>query len=243
MKSDGASAIRLTDLETVLTTTRAVRKRLDTDRPVPREVLTECLTLALQAPTGGNAEDWRWILVGDPGVRERIGEHYRSCYQEFVLDPLQQDGATGPSTSGRLGGVNSDGSMSETMRKILDGADHLAKIVDQVPWLVVVCALRPNPEQGGPGTTAALYGSIFPAVWSFQLALRSRGLGSVLTTLPLNRPDELARILGIPEDATICAVLPVAHTLGTSFRQAPRRPLEEVAFIDAWGTPLTQEEP
>ena len=106
-----------------------------------------------------------------------------------------------------------------------------------LPWLVLACATRPNPEldPAAAGTTAAVYGSVFPAVWSFQLALRSRGLGSVITTLHLHAAGEVARILGIPAGVTQACLLPVAYTRGVDFRPAVRRPVTEVVYWDCWG--------
>jgi nitroreductase len=223
-----ATAPILDDLNTVLTTTRAVRRRLDFDRPVARETLVECLELAIQAPTGGNAQDWRFVLVDDPLVKRAVGDVYRRCFDEFVRRPLAA-GLDAPAARGRL-------DRSESVRRILAGAEYLAENIDRAPWLLVACATRPNPEHDpvAAGTVAAVYGSVFPAVWSFCLALRARGLGSIITTLHLNRADDVATLLGIPPDVTQCCLLPVAYTLGTDFRPAVRRPLEDVLFFNRW---------
>lgn len=228
------TALPITDFETVLTTTRAVRRRLDFDRPVPRETVLDCLRIALQAPTGGDAEDWRFILVGDPEVRRRIGEEYRRLF-DLNIRP-------------RMGKILGGGTMraeppkqpleEETRRRkarVYSGAAYLAENIGRAPWLVLACATRPNPSSS---IAAAVYGSVFPAVWSFQLALRSRGLGSIITTLHLRDPETVTRLLGIPEGVTQCALLPVAYTVGTDFRAAPRRAVDEVVFLDGWGRPL-----
>lgn len=226
-----ATAPILDDLHTVLTTTRAVRRRLDFDRPVSRETIVECLEVALQAPTGGNAEDWRFVAIDDSDVCNQVAALYRACYDEYVRTPLDAAGQDAPEVRGRLG-------LSDSTARILAGAAYLAENIHRAPWLVVACATRPNPEHDpiASGTTAAVYGSVFPAVWSFCLALRSRGLGSIITTLTQNRPEALADILGIPEGTTQCCLLPVAYTLGTDFKPAPRRPLNEVLFWNHWGT-------
>ncbi|MEU5877809.1 nitroreductase family protein [Spirillospora sp. NPDC047279] len=232
-----------TDLNHVLTTTRAVRLRLDHARPVPAGVIGECLQLALQAPTGGAAEDWRWLVVGDPGRKAALGELYLAAYEEYVLGPLRSDEGTGNRVvKGRLGGVGADGRVSDRTRRILDGADHLARTIGQAPYLVVPCATRPDPATGGPGTASALYGSIYPAVWQFNLALRARGLGTVITTLHLHHARRAAEILGIPEDVVQVTLLPVAYTEGTDFKVAARRPVNQVAYLDRWGSPFPYED-
>ncbi len=221
----------LRDFEQVLTTTRAVRKRLDFDRPVARQDVVDCLDLALQAPTGGGAEDWRWLVIEDRAVREQLGGIYRRAFEEHVARPLAE--ADHPSTRGRL----RDRDDAKTA-KMLDGARHRAHNIHRAPYLVLPCATRPNPAEDptAGGVVAAVYGSVFPAVWSFQLGLRSRGLGSLITTLHLHHEDEAAELLGIPDGTTQCCLLPVAHTLGLDFRSAPRRGQDEVVFWDHWRT-------
>ena len=223
----------LTDFETVLTTTRAVRRRLDFDRPVPREVVLECLDLALQAPTGADSEDWRFVVVGDPDVKQAVGAEYRRAFDTHVGPRLS--GLL--DTTGPVDGHETPEAEAARLRKarVYSGAAHLAENIGRAPWLVLACAGRGRPT---PANAASLYGSVFPAVWSFQLALRSRGLGSIITTLHLREPDRVAEILGVPDDVTQCALLPVAYTIGTDFRRAPRRPVAQVAFRDRWGQPL-----
>lgn len=218
----------LTDIDDVLTTTRAIRRRFDFDRPVPRSVIVECMELAIQAPTGGNAQDWRFVAVSDPATREALAEVYRGCFETYVREPLSA-GLNAPSARGRL-------DRSPAAERMLAGAAYLADNIQRAPWLVLACATRPNPEQdtAAAGTTSAVYGSVYPAVWSFCLALRSRGLGSIITTLAQNREEDVARILGLPGEATQCCLLPVAYTLRTDFRRAPRKPLEEVVYWDRW---------
>lgn len=222
----------LTDLETVLTTTRAVRRRLDFDRPVARETLVQCLDLALQAPTGGGAEDWRFVVVGDAEVRARLGELYLRAYREHVERPLAES-LDHPVARGRLRATR-DGATA----RMLDGARILAENLGRAPYLVIPCATRPNPavDPTAGGVVAGVYGSVFPAVWSLQLALRSRGLGSVITTLHLHHEAEAAELLGIPDGVTQCCLLPVAHTIGLDFRPAARRPQAEVVFWDHWSS-------
>lgn len=225
----------VSDLDLALTTTRAVRRRLDFDRPVGIEVLDECLTLALQAPTGGNRQDWRFLVIRDPNVRGEVAAVYERAYDEHVAAAIAR-GRDDPEVRGRLGAGDTP-EQAARMDRILTGAEHLARNLHRVPALVIACATRPDPQQGGGGTVSAVYGSVYPAVWSLQLALRSRGLGSIITTLHLHEADEVATLLGIPEDVTQVCLLPVAYTHGTTFRQADRQPTTEVVFADRWGQP------
>lgn len=201
----------------MLTTTRAVRKRLDLQRPVEPEVIKECLRLAIQAPSGGNRQDWRFLVVTDPQVKARLAENYRA-------------GALDVFNAAR------DAATEEGSRKAYEGAVHLAETLEQVPVIVIPCQLGTLPGFTNQAA-AGFYGSVIPAIWSFMLALRSRGLGSTYTTAHLRREAEVAAILGIPEGVTQIAMLPVAYTIGTDFKQADRMPVSEVAFRDRWGSP------
>jgi nitroreductase len=234
---------RTNDLHEVLTTTRSVRLRLDLDRPVAADVLGECLQVALQAPTGGHAEDWRWVIVGDPDLKAQIGAIYLRNYEEHVLAPLRgEKGTADPKVAGRLGGLSQDGRPDARTERILAGADHLALNVGRAPWLVLACATRPLPANGGPGTWSAVYGSVYPAVWSFNLALRGRGLGTTFTSLTLHSENEVAGLLGMPQDVRHVCLLPVAYTVGTDFKVARRKPVREVAHLDTWGTPFPYDD-
>ncbi|WP_110207678.1 nitroreductase family protein [Nocardioides daejeonensis] len=233
----------LTDLNQVLTTTRAVRMRLDYDRPVPLDVVGECLQLALQAPTAGGAEDWRWLVIADPELKEELGRLYFAGYDEHVYRPLHGErGAQDPVVAGRLGGVQADGSLSRRTQRILEGADHLARNIGRAPYLVIPCATRPDPAQGGAGSSSGLYGSMYPAIWQFNLALRARGLGTCFTSLHLHHADAAAKLLGLPDEAVQITMLPVAYTLGTEFKVATRKPVDEVAYLDRWGSSLPYRE-
>jgi len=200
----------------VVTTTRAVRKRLDTTRPVPMSEIMECLEIALQAPSGGNGQGWRWLVVTDETKKAAIAELYRSA----ALEMFERQAA--------------DTTLSPSTRRAYEGAVHLAKTLEDVPVLVIPCALG-RIDGADNQRSAGFYGSIVPAVWSFQLALRSRGLGTVYTTAHLKHERELARLLGIPDDVTQVALLPVAYTRGTDFRPAERHPVEAVTYVDTWG--------
>ena len=198
----------------LLSTTRAVRKRLDLNRPVEREVLEECLRLAQQAPTASYSQNWHFVVVTDAEKRERLGELWRQ-----VAFPYLQRG---------------DGPRQGQMARIGDAVVHLAEHIHEVPVHVIPCVQgryegKPNP------LTASMFGSIIPAAWSFMLAARSRGLGTVWTTFHLMHEQRAAEILGIPYDeVTQVALIPVAYTLGTDFKPGPRKPLETMVHWDSW---------
>jgi nitroreductase len=203
----------LATVDRLLTTTRAVRKRLDLERPVPLEVVKECLELALQAPTGSNAQTWRWLVVTDPERRRQLGELYSN-------PPRRERPSAEPAVA-----------PSDQQRRVIESASYLLEHIAQVPVLVVPCIL----DGGGAAGWAP---SIYPAVWSFLLALRSRGLGSVITTVHLFRAAEAADLLEVPEGYVQTCLLPVAYYTGDDFKPAHRRPLAEVSFLDRWGQPL-----
>lgn len=204
----------LASVDHLLTTTRSVRKRLDLTRPVSPEVIEDCLRLAVQAPTGSNAQGWSWVVVTDPEIRAGLADIYRRGSAEYLAAP--------PRT----------GTDAQSMR-VRDSATYLRDVLHEVPVLVVPCIQ--GRVEGKPNVAAAgLYGSIFPAVWSFQLALRSRGLGSVLTTLHLNLEQEAAELLGLPDDVTQAALLPVAYYTGEDFKPAARKPLDQVTHWERW---------
>jgi len=201
------------DFDHVLTTTRAVRKRLDLDRPVEPAVITECLALAAQAPTGANRQDWRFVVVTDPDLRAAVAEYYRSGAADYLKAAI-------------------DAARTDQQRRVAKSSLHLMQNLARVPVLVLPCVKGRPPRQG---SQAGFYGSILPAVWSFSLALRSRGLGSVWTTLHLAHEREVAELLGIPENVTQVALLPVAYTIGTDFKPAAREPIEGYTFWNHYG--------
>jgi nitroreductase len=201
--------------DALLSTTRAVRKRLDLEKPVPREVLLECIDLSQQAPTGSNAQTWRWLAIYDAEKRKAIARIYAEGGKGYLETARSQ--AQDPQT-----------------RRVYESAFWLVEHLAEVPVHVIPCVLGRLPEGAPNIACASTYGSIFPAVWSFQLALRSRGLGSVLTTLHLFQESEVAKLLGIPENVTQVGLLPVAYTRGTDFKVAKRPPPESITHFDAW---------
>ena len=208
----------LTETDRLLSTTRAVRKRLDLERDVPREVLLECIALSQQAPTGSNLQGWRWLIVTDAEKRSALAELYRRAGKDYLSAGAEQARKAGQEQTGR----------------VLDSAVYLADNLEKVPVHVIPC-LKGKLPPGVPSAMAAgFFGSIFPAVWSFQLALRARGLGTVLTTLHLAHEKEAAELLGVPDDVTQCGLLPVAYTIGDEFKPAERRPPEHITHWNGW---------
>jgi nitroreductase len=206
------------ETDRLLTTTRAVRKRLDLTRPVDRDVVLDCLRVATQAPSGGNIQTWRWLVVDDPGVRKGLAELYRRSFEPYMAAQRKAIAAAGRTD----------------MDAIVDSSVYLSDHLEQVPVHVVPCALGRLPEKASVAESAGMYGSIIPAAWSFMLALRSRGLGSAWTTLHLTYEREAAELLGVPDTVTQVALIPVAYYTGTDFKPARRRPPDEVTYWNGW---------
>lgn len=205
----------------LLSTTRAVRHRLDLTRPVPRELIEECVDLAVQAPSGRNRQRWHFVIVTDPERRAALAEVWRAGVSgPGVSDPL-------PARDVRRAGV-------ADMGRVYSGAAYLYEHIHEVPAIVVPC-VEGRTDDAPVLRQAGTWGSILPAVWSFMLAARARGLGTCWTTGNLVDEKESARVLGIPYDAVMqAAFIPLAHTLGTDFRPARRIPRGEVLHWDAW---------
>jgi nitroreductase len=208
-------------VDEVLTTTRSVRKRLDFDKPVPREVLTECLELALQAPTGSNSQGWQWVFVEDADKKKVIGDIYLTHARRY-LGQARWEYPEGDTRGERMG-------------RVRDSATYLAEHMHEAPVLLIPC-LEGRPD-ASPLGGVSFWASLFPAVWSFCLALRSRGLGSCWTTLHLLEDGEqqVADVLGIPyEKYSQAGLFPIAYTKGTNFRPAKRLPAETLTHWDSW---------
>lgn len=210
----------------VLSTTRAVRKRLDFDRPVELEVLEECLTLAMQAPSGSNRQHYQWVFVTDPELRRQVGEVYR---EKFMINA----GANRAAVPEKLYGASDV--RSEGFAKLIGSVGYLAENIEKVPVLMIPC-IEGRIETTSLNQSAAQFGSILPAVWSFMLALRERGLGSVWTSAHLKEDGEqrVAAILGIPENYTQVSLIPIAYTIGTDFKPAKRLPTQSLMHINQW---------
>jgi nitroreductase len=205
----------------VLATTRSVRKRLDFERPVGREIVMECLELALQAPTGSNRQGWQWMFVTDDEKKLALRDIYRENFNLYRQMPRPQYAADDP--------------RADRADKVVDSATHLAEEFHRAPILMIPC-LEGKPADGA-AASAGYWGSLLPAVWSFMLALRERGLGSAWTTLHLiNGGDEqAAELLGIPHDQySQAGLFPIAYTQGTDFKPASRLPAAELTHWDTW---------
>jgi nitroreductase len=200
----------------LLATTRSVRKRLDLSRPVGREVLEDCLRLAQQAPTASYAQNWHFVVVTDAEERAALGELWR--------------GVAGPYLERRAGAAAAD----PTVARISEAVRHLADHIHEVPVHVIPCV--EGRTDGAPaGVQASRWASIIPAAWSFMLAARARGLGTVWTTFHLRHEREAAAILGIPYERVMqAALIPVAYTVGTAFKPAARKPLDTLVHWDRW---------
>jgi nitroreductase len=195
----------------LLSTTRAVRKRLDLTRPVDRRVVDECIELALQAPTGGNLQGWHFVLVTEPEPKRAISELYRRS--KAKNDP--------PSTP-------------PEHQRIMDASAYLAEHLHEVPVLVIPC-IEGRVENAPFVAQAVSWGSILPATWSFMLAARARGLGTVWTSLHLEYEREVAEVLDIPYERVMqVALIPVAYTIGTDFKPGPRVPTGHRVHWDRW---------
>jgi nitroreductase/ketosteroid isomerase-like protein len=206
----------LAEIDRLLTTTRSVRKRLDFDRPVDRHVLLDCVRLAQQAPTGSNMQGWRWIFVTDPEQKQALGDVYRKGGAPYLAAGRDLEIA------------------DPQVRKIRESSLYLAENMERAPVLAVPCLKGRPPADAPYAAWAGAFSSIVPAVWSFQLALRARGLGSCFTNLHLLCEEEAAQVLGLPADVLQIALLPIAYTIGTNFRPAERPDPEKIVRWERW---------
>jgi nitroreductase len=205
----------------LLTTTRTVRKRLDLTRPVPLELIRECLQIALQAPSGSNAQSWHWVVVTDPATRAVIGEIYRQQVVRY---------AASRGFAGRLFADRPD--RARVQHRVSASVLWLGEHMADVPVLVIPCIRTGEPLRAV--SQAGLWGSVLPAAWSYCLAARARGLGTAWTSLHLGRETEVAQILGIPNGVYQGALIPTAYHTGETFQPAQREPLDTVLHLDRW---------
>ncbi len=215
-----ATPKNLAILDHLLTTTRSVRKRLDFTRPVEREVIEQCLDIAVQAPSGSNRQGWRFVIVTDGEKKRRIAELYRQAWYGYNA---QRTASAAPVRTAE----------DRQMQRVISSARYLADHIQDAPVLVIPC-IEGRPQDPAPAAQASLYGSILPAAWSLMLALRARGLGSAWTTLHLQYEREVADLLGIPDGITQAALLPVAYFKGDDFKAAKRKPIK--TYWNSWQT-------
>lgn len=214
------------EIDTLLRTTRSVRKRLDLERPVPRAVVEECLALAQQAPTGGNRQLWSFVVVTDPATRSALADVYRKGWDRYITEGMVEapsPPATDPVARAR-------------QKRIGASAQYLADNLERVPVLVIP-VIRHRVDGREPVAVASHFGSVLPAVWSFMLAARARGLGTAWTTIHLFYEREAAEILGIPYDEVMqAALIPLAYTIGGDFKPGARLPLDTFVHWERWGS-------
>ena len=208
----------------LLTTTRAVRKRLDFSRPVPDDLVRECVATAFQSPSGSNNPTMQFVVVRDEAKRRAIGDVYRQCFAAYKT----MDGVY-------VGSIDkgSDEANAQQQR-VASSADYLGEHMGEAPVLVIACTA--GRTDGQPGMMAAsILGNVLPAMWSFMLAARARGLGTCWTTLHLMQEQAVADIVGIPFDAVqqVC-LSPLAYTKGTDFKPAARPDPETIIHWDTW---------
>jgi nitroreductase len=204
----------------LLSTTRAVRKRLDLDRAVPLEIVREALAVALQAPSGSNSQQWHWLVLTDPDIKARVAEFYRLSYRAY------REAMPKPADAARA--------------RLAASSDYLSEVMGEVPVLVIG-AIKVGAAGLPEGNQAGVWGSLLPAAWSLALALRARGLGTAWTTLHLGYEREVAELLKLPAGVRQGVLLPVAYTKGTNFKPGPRADLDAVLHVNGWIQPAPAE--
>ena len=199
--------IDVDQVDEVLSTARSVRKNLDFDRPVNRQVLLDCIDVAVQAPVGLGGENWRFVVVEDARPKQDIAQLYREILQRIFKERGME--------------------MKPTHRALSDR-------LHEIPAMIFVCVDGVPPDEA-PASQIGFYGSILPAAWSLMLALRARNLGTTWTSLLSTHQEEVARILGMPEGTLITVMFPVAHLKGATLRRADRVAAAQVTFWNRWG--------
>ncbi|MBT6244664.1 MAG: nitroreductase family protein [Halieaceae bacterium] len=215
-------------IDELLSTTRAVRKRLDFDRPVSMDLIKECMELAIQAPTGSNAQGWQFVFVTDPDKRAAIGDYYQQAFSIYREMPVAIH---------KLHADSDDSSLTASQTRSASSADYLADNMGKAPVLMIPCIAGRTDNDAGANVLSqtATLGSVIPAAWNFMLAARARGLGSAWTTLHLMHEKAIADLLGIPfDDFMQVALIPIAYTRGTEFKPAYRPPVETIMHVDSW---------
>ena len=213
------------DPDELLSTTRAVRKRLDFDRPVPDDLVRECVSLAMQSPSGSNNPSMQFVVVRDPAKKAAVGQIYRECFEMYK----SWDGVY-------IGSIDKGSAdANEQQARSASSADYLGERMGEAPALIIACNAGARADSMPAVMSANMFGNILPAMWSFMLAARARGLGTAWTTLHLFREQEVADILGIPFDTVQQACLsPLAFTKGTDFKPAARPPADSIIHWDQW---------
>lgn len=203
----------------LLTTTRTVRKRLDFDRPVSVDVIKEIIQIAIQAPSGSNQQSWHWIILTDPERKKFVADYYRQAFSEY-RKTQKADTSRGEE-------------YAQTMSKVASSAEYLAENLEKAPALVIAAIDSGSPDLS-KSFQVSLWGSLFPAAWSFALAARARGIGTAWTTLHIVHEKEIAKFLGIPETVHQGVLFPVAYTKGTDFKPGKRLDLDPIVHVNQW---------
>jgi nitroreductase len=211
------SDIDLAAADHLLTTTKQVRKRLDLTRPVPRQLLLECIDVASHAPMGGNQERNRWLVVDDPELKAAIAEPYQAVGRPYLAAGAER---------GQV--------VDARQQRVVESATYLVDHIAEVSAMVIAMRLDRLPKEARNMDVAGYHGSVAPGVWSFQLAARARGLGSAWTTFHLAHERQVGELLGIPDTVTQVALLPVGYYTGDTFSPAPRRPAAEITYFNRW---------
>jgi nitroreductase len=215
--------------EELLTTTRAVRRRLDFDRAVEPEVIRACIEIALQAPTGGNTQGWQFVVVYDAEKRAALAELYRQAWAKYKA---------APGSVFDLAESETAGARRDQLKRVATSADYLADNLERVPVHVIPCIPGRVDKFVGPMASvglASVYGSIMPATWNYMLAARNHGLGTCWTTAHLMHEEQAAELLGIPYNKTTqIALIPTAYSIGTGFKTALRKSVDDVIHVDSW---------
>ena len=220
MAQDPKTGFDLAEADRLLKTTKQVRQRLDLTKPVPYDVLLACIDVASHAPMGGNLERNRWMIIDDPDIKTAIAQRFADVGRPYLA-------------------FNSELRADERSQRVIGSASFLVDHLAEVPALVLALRLDRAPLDQSQGQAAAYYGSVLPGVWSFQLAARARGIGSAWTTFHLEHEAEIAELLGIPPTVTQVCLLAVGYFTGDTFVPAPRRPANEVTFLNRWKNPVT----
>ena len=209
------SDIDLAAADHLLTTTKQVRQRLDLTRPVPRELLLDCIDIASHAPMGGNLERNRWLVIDDPDLKAELATPYQAVGRPYLA-------------------ANDSTQATGRQQRVIDSATYLVDHIAEVPAMVIAMRLDRLRDDAQNFEVAGYHGSVAPGIWSFQLAARARGLGSAWTTFHLVHEGQVAELLGIPDTVTQVALLPVAYYTGDTFHPAPRRPAREITYFNRW---------
>ena len=209
-------------LDELLTTTRAVRKRLDLTRPVERSLVEECIELAVQSPSGSNRQAWQFVLVDDAAKKKALADLYGEVFDEYMVAPASANYAA-------------DDTRGQRRDRVADSARYLREHFHEVPVLLV--PFQDGRPDGQPvAGQAGYWASVIPAVWSFMLALRARGLGSAWTTMTTRREPQVGELLGVDHTRySQVGMFPVAYTIGTDFKPAPRLDTASVIHWNEFG--------